>query len=772
MKALDRQDEPSQAQRLFRGLVREWLLVSLLLLPLTALLSLSSGLPLNNLLYDRLRNLAPLTVDPRILVVAIDDRSLESLGRWPWPRSVHAELLDRLAAAGARSVLLDVIFSEPSSNPDSDRQLARSLCRAGNVLLPLLRESVPRYGEPPREIPPTAPLAGCAAGIGHINVEADSDGTVRSVYLREGPLGQPRPLLAWQAFADAGAMPMPMPGLDDMRNLPGWQRDHAIRIPFIGADAGFPSVPYVSVLRGEVPDSLLRDRLVLVGATAPGLGDRYVTPLSASLGTTPGVEIQANILNGLLQQRTAVDLQPWLAALLSAASVALLLGLMLFRSRHALLLTLACAALALGLSWALLLNGWWWSPLASLVGLLLAYLIWSWRRLNAVLAYFGWELARLDREPKVLPERASPPPPPPRAGNDPLQNRIAALEQAVSRTRDSRRFMADGLEGLPVATLICDPKGQILLANRKARDLFGGELRGAELRQRLAELGHPSLAGGARPTLETLEAIEFRDHRERDLRLDLARLLPVESETAIGWLVSLIDLSAERDAERQRATLLRFLSHDLRAPHSAILALLDVRPAEDEAGQQVYRQIEQQVRRALGLTDAFVQLAKAESDAYRFEACMFTMLAMDAADQLWPLAQQKDIDLRRDWDDEQEPMVWADPGLLTRALFNLLENAVKYSPAGTVVSLSIRLEGDWLNCRIVDQGKGIAAAELPRLFSQYQRFASAEGSAGLGLGLAMVKTVIDRHGGRIGCQSQVGQGTTFEIRLPLLKGEE
>ncbi|MGV8746927.1 CHASE2 domain-containing protein [Pseudomonas aeruginosa] len=768
MKALDRQDEPSQAQRLFRGLVREWLLVSLLLLPLTALLSLSSGLPLNNLLYDRLRNLAPLAVDPRILVVAIDDRSLESLGRWPWPRSVHAELLDRLAAAGARSVLLDVIFSEPSSNPDSDRQLARSLCRAGNVLLPLLRESVPRYGEPPREIPPTAPLAGCAAGIGHINVEADSDGTVRSVYLREGPLGQPRPLLAWQAFADAGAMPMPMPGLDDMRNLPGWQRDHAIRIPFIGADAGFPSVPYVSVLRGEVPDSLLRDRLVLVGATAPGLGDRYVTPLSASLGTTPGVEIQANILNGLLQQRTAVDLQPWLAALLSAAGVALLLGLMLFRSRHALLLTLACAALALGLSWALLLNGWWWSPLASLVGLLLAYLIWSWRRLNAVLAYFGWELARLDREPKVLPERASPP----RAGNDPLQNRIAALEQAVSRTRDSRRFMADGLEGLPVATLICDPQGQILLANRKARDLFGGELRGDELRQCLAELGHPSLSGGARPTLETLEAIEFRDHRERDLRLDLARLLPVESETAIGWLVSLIDLSAERDAERQRATLLRFLSHDLRAPHSAILALLDVRPAEDEAGQQVYRQIEQQVRRALGLTDAFVQLAKAESDAYRFEACMFTMLAMDAADQLWPLAQQKDIDLRRDWDDEQEPMVWADPGLLTRALFNLLENAVKYSPAGTVVSLSIRLEGDWLSCRIVDQGKGIAAAELPRLFSQYQRFASAEGSAGLGLGLAMVKTVIDRHGGRIGCQSQVGQGTTFEIRLPLLKGEE
>ncbi|RTT36029.1 CHASE2 domain-containing protein, partial [Pseudomonas paraeruginosa] len=162
MIAPSRRDESSQAQRLFRGLVREWLLVSLVLLPLTALLSLSAGLPLNNLLYDRLRNLTPLAVDPRILIVAIDDRSLESLGRWPWPRSVHAELLERLSAAGARSVLLDVIFSEPSADPDNDRQLAQSLCRAGNVLLPLLRESVPRYGEPPREIPPAAQLASCA----------------------------------------------------------------------------------------------------------------------------------------------------------------------------------------------------------------------------------------------------------------------------------------------------------------------------------------------------------------------------------------------------------------------------------------------------------------------------------------------------------------------------------------------------------------------------------------------------------------------------------
>ena len=80
------QRQPSQAQRLFNGLVREWLWISLLLLPMTALLSLSPGLALNNLLYDSLRRMAPLQVDPRILLVSIDDMSLRELGQWPWSR--------------------------------------------------------------------------------------------------------------------------------------------------------------------------------------------------------------------------------------------------------------------------------------------------------------------------------------------------------------------------------------------------------------------------------------------------------------------------------------------------------------------------------------------------------------------------------------------------------------------------------------------------------------------------------------------------------------
>ncbi|MCE6977764.1 CHASE2 domain-containing protein [Pseudomonas frederiksbergensis] len=768
MKRRPRKDdrEPSQAQRLFQRMVREWLWVCLILLPLTAMLSMTQGLALSNLLYDNLRRLSPLPVDPRILIVTIDDYSLQQLGQWPWSRAMHAQLLDRLSAANVKGVLFDVIFSEPDSQPENDQLLAQAACRAGNVFVPLLREDVARYGQPLGEIEPVDPLNHCAKGVGHINAEADADGIVRSVYLSEGPAQNPRPQLAWllyeETLADKGNAPMP--GAPALPSAQGWQRSHEIRIPFIHSDAGFPSVPYVSVLRGEVPPELLRDRLILIGSTAPGLGDRYVTPQSASIGTTPGVEIQANILNGLLQQRNIVVLDQRLAALLSVVIVGELLGLLLVRPRRALWLTLGAMTAALLGSGVLLRLGWWWSPAASLMGILLGYLIWNWRRLNAVLAYFGWELARLDSEPKVFPERRRTKAP----DGDVLQGQIVALEQAMSRTRDTRRFIADGLEYLPVATLISDPSGRILLANRKAREVFGRGLVGEDVLEQLSDLGYPVLSDGTRSALSNLEPLEFRDVQARSLRLDRAPLLPAEGDSVIGWLLSLTDLSVERDAEEQRAVLLRFLSHDLRAPHSAILALLDVQRNQVSGDTQVFSQIELQVRKALNLTEAFVQLAKAESEAYQFQPSMFAMLLLDTFDQASSIAHLKNIQLLHDLDEDAEALVLADQSLLTRALFNLLENAIKYSPAGSQISVRVSYAEGWLICEIADQGRGIAVEELPELFSQYRRFASAHGSDGLGLGLSMVKAVVDRHGGRISCHSVVGQGTTFSVQLPLL----
>lgn len=452
------------------------------------------------------------------------------------------------------------------------------------------------------------------------------------------------------------------------------------------------------------------------------------------------------------------------SALLSAFLVACVLGLLLLRPRWALWLTVGGMGCALLASVGLAQLQWWWSPGASLLGMLFGYLIWNWRRLSVVLTYFGWELARLDDEPKVFPERRHV-----RFTGDRLQGQIMALEQAMSRTRDTRRFIADGLEYLPVATLISNPNGRILLGNRKARELFGCDLGGDDVLRQLAKLGYPELQDVAgRPLLSTLPLLEFRDIKGRSLRLERAALLPVEGEVPVGWLLSLTDLSVERDAEEQRSVLLRFLSHDLRAPHSAILALLDVHRHQVGGDVQLFDQIELQVRRALELTDGFVQLAKAESEAYQFQPSLFAMLVMDVFDQALMIAQLKRIELIHEVDDHaQETLIMADQALLTRALFNLLENAIKYSPADTWIRVQVSCNDGWLQCDLWDQGKGIAAEELPELFSQYRRFSSAQGIDGIGLGLSMVKAVVDRHHGRIECQSVVGQGTRFSLYFPV-----
>jgi signal transduction histidine kinase len=474
-------------------------------------------------------------------------------------------------------------------------------------------------------------------------------------------------------------------------------------------------------------------------------------------------------LTALLSYRLQLNLHdasPGLSALLSVGLVACVLGLLLWRPRLALWLTLSGMLCTLLTSAGLAELSRWWSPTPALLSMLLAYLIWNWRRLSAVLTYFGWELARLDSEPKVFPERRRARFP----SGDRLQKQVMALEQAMSRARDTHRFIADGLEYLPVATLISDPIGQILLSNRKARDLFGGSLVGNGVFEQLVQLGYPGANHGSGAHLSTLPLLEFRDVRERSLRLERAALLPADVETPAGWLWSLTDLSIEREAQEQRAVMLRFLSHDLRAPHSAILALLDVHRHQVGGDTQLFDQIELQVHRALDLTDGFVQLAKAESDSYHFQPSLLAMLVLDVFDQALPLAQQKQIQLvHQVEEDAQESLLMADQALLTRALFNLLENAIKYSAAGTRVNLQVRRSSGWLTCELVDQGKGIAAGELPELFSQYRRFSSAQGIDGVGLGLSMVKAVVDRHGGRIECASVVGEGTRFRLDFPLLE---
>lgn len=142
-------------------------------------------------------------------------------------------------------------------------------------------------------------------------------------------------------------------------------------------------------------------------------------------------------------------------------------------------------------------------------------------------------------------------------------------------------------------------------------------------------------------------------------------------------------------------------------------------------------------------------------------------VAINAFEQVWVQAQSKHIELSRHLDVD-EAWVIGDPGLLERAIVNLLVNAVKYSPRDAKVRLDLEQHHREFHCSVDDNGMGIAETDLPKLFSRFERVRAAEQGVehGTGLGLAFVKAVAERHGGRVDVDSTLGEGSRFCLVLP------
>ena len=231
-----------------------------------------------------------------IVIVEMDARSLARIDRWPWPRRHHAALIDRLHAAGARSIAFDVDFST-LSNPREDAALASALRRAGGgVILPVLRQRESSQSFRYVENMPAAPFRDDAF-LASVNISPGPDGYIRQMPLGLDIGGAPRPsLAAMVAESQAGV-------------------DGSYDIDFAIDPASIPRISFVDVLQGRVPVSAIAGKRMIVGATAVEIWDRYSVP---NHGVIPGVVIQALAAETLLKGQvpaTASGLWPLLLAL-------------------------------------------------------------------------------------------------------------------------------------------------------------------------------------------------------------------------------------------------------------------------------------------------------------------------------------------------------------------------------------------------------------------------------------------------------------------------
>jgi len=874
--------EKAPAKRGRAWLPTSWGVISILLAGLSISLIHSDWLwRWDQLLYDSQLKFWSRPAPDDIVIVAIDTPSLSRIGRWPWSREVHAQLVQQLTKAGAKAIVLDILFAEAEQrSPDADRSLVEAITASGRVALPIVFEQSGAGGLLVETLPMPA-LSQAAAALGHVHIDLDPDGIARRVYLQEG-LGTPR----WPSLSLAV---LRMLDADGWNHLPGLRnpdlalgadenivRDHQILLPFAGPPGHFSHIPYAEVLSGEAGVERFHGKIVLVGATATGLGDSLPTPVSGWNQPMAGVEINANLIDALRRGIAIESVEVrWRIAL-----TLLLLALPFFiyprlKPRYVLMTSASLLLATLVLS-ALLLHVFqlWFQPVAALVGLLLGYPLWSLVRLEHTVRYFEQELERLHTEPRTIslydgsmevtkglsflqriipfdgwavhdaagrsigsdsriasnpgqPDRADAPAPPPRnplrlpipdnqgtlelqlprncgqplsdeamkllsefAGQmarptrteprntaELIEKQIQQVQLAVAEMRSMRGLISDTLRQMLDGVLVINPGGQVVMANGQAAGLLGFDSEQSitdaailQITDKL-QLSGSSWDQSLRSVLvqrQTL-SLEGRMPKGRELLIQMSPLSLTQANLH-GMIIILSDITRLKQSERKRTQAINFLSHDLRSPLTSLLSLIQCKDGANTLSQEeMARRVEHYTRKALSLTDSFLQLARAEnSDQSHFHEIDFVSIAHNAIDEAFAEAQSGEIRLIRSIEAE-EAWLKGDAGLLERALTNLLENAIRYSPAGSSVELSLQIREGKVECRIQDQGEGIRIEDQQRIFDPFQRAQDSKShhKGGTGLGLSFVMVVAEKHQGSISVASQPGQGASFCLSLPL-----
>ena len=328
------------------------------LLLLTALVLLPfSSLPqrIDYWIYDSIITRQAAPAPANTVIVAIDEPSLEQLGRWPWPRNTHAELIRRLNLAGAGTIVFDILFTEPSPG---DADMAAAMRNHGDVVLPV-HLSPPSRERLMADHLPAPSLASAANGLGHAHVELDGDGLARGLYLYNGLATRVWPSLAMAASGQT--RPLQYDSTAPYVNV----RTRYVAVPLAGGAGTLPTYSYADILNSPPSPEAFRGKTVFVGATAAGFGDILPTPFSRLSTPLSGVEFHANSYNALVSGELIYKTDRlWSYGL--AAFVAVLLALVLPRMRptRTLALCLAVIATLIALQIGLLLVARLWLPVS------------------------------------------------------------------------------------------------------------------------------------------------------------------------------------------------------------------------------------------------------------------------------------------------------------------------------------------------------------------------------------------------------------------------
>jgi two-component system phosphate regulon sensor histidine kinase PhoR len=360
-----------------------------------------------------------------------------------------------------------------------------------------------------------------------------------------------------------------------------------------------------------------------------------------------------------------------------------------------------------------------------------------------------------------------------------MNDMAAQLNERISTIDKQRREQDAVLSSMIEGVIAIDSKQNILRMNPAAAHLLevNAELvvgRPVQEVVRKAEL--LSFITDAMDSEDTIEkdVLLFRGEEELCLQAHGTMLRGMGNET-IGALVVFNDLTRQRRLETMRRDFVANVSHELKTPITAIKGfvetLLDGALDNRDEAEQFLKIVERQVERLSVIIEDLMSLSRIEqgeeNERFDLEPGSIAEVISESVNDCTVLAEGVGITLKQELD--HEVMSLLNGPLLEQALTNLLENAIKYSPTGSTVTICCSEENGRAIIRVSDQGCGIEAEHLPRLFERFYRVDKARSrqAGGSGLGLAIVKHIVQIHHGRVAVESTPGKGSEFIVSLPL-----
>src|SRR6266700_3879689 len=363
-----------------------------------------------------------------------------------------------------------------------------------------------------------------------------------------------------------------------------------------------------------------------------------------------------------------------------------------------------------------------------------------------------------------------------------LHDAVASREDVRGVNPVEAAAVSAVVAGMPDPAVLLDRAGRVVHLNAAAAQLAPA-LRKNELAQ--FALRSPEIITALREAIATTEPrrATYLDHVPVDRWMELI-ITPVPVPTMFGgtdkcMLMTFHDQTPLRRVEEMRADFVANASHELRTPLAALSGFIETLqgPArEDPAARERFLAVMQaQANRMARLIDDLLSLSRIELNAHRRpdRATDLTVIIGQVVDGLQMLARDRGVEVNVTATPERI-MVRGDRDELLRLFENLIENALKYAASGKRLDISLALAegaGGAREARVAvrDHGPGIAPEHLPRLTERFYRVDVAESRAqgGTGLGLALVKHILNRHGGRLTIESIIGQGATFTAHLPL-----